>query len=60
MADKSASYDQLAHENMTTGLLFGGLAVYSALLTFISGSMLGVTGERLTSRLRLNIFRVSF
>ncbi|KAI6184939.1 Multidrug resistance protein pgp-3 [Aphelenchoides bicaudatus] len=41
MSNQSASKKELSHENMMTGLLFGGLAAYSALLTFASGSMLG-------------------
>jgi hypothetical protein len=60
MSVKDADHDQIAHENMVTGLLFGGLAVYSAVLTFVSGSMLGLTGERVTNRLRILIFKVLF
>lgn len=49
---------EIAHQNMITGLLFGALAVYSSIFTFISGSMLGFTGERIVNRLRLMIFKV--
>jgi hypothetical protein len=59
LSDQSANKADLAHQNMITGLLFGALALYSALLTFASGSMLGLTGERLTNRLRSLIFKVS-
>jgi hypothetical protein len=49
---------EIAHQNMITGLLFGALAIYSSVLTFVSGSMLGVTGEKIVNRLRIMTFKV--
>lgn len=58
LSRQDAEKAELVYQNMIVGISFGALAVYSAVLTFASGSMLGLTGERLTNRLRMLLFKV--
>ncbi|KAI6221651.1 Multidrug resistance protein pgp-3 [Aphelenchoides besseyi] len=54
---ESLSYEHMAFQNVITGCSFVGLAIFSSVLTLTSGMMLGVTGERITRRLRLGVFK---
>ncbi|KAI6193645.1 P-glycoprotein 3 [Aphelenchoides besseyi] len=54
---ENLSYEHMARQNVITGLSFAGLAIFSSVLTLTSGMMLGVTGERISRRLRLEVFK---
>ncbi|KAI6238677.1 Multidrug resistance protein pgp-3 [Aphelenchoides fujianensis] len=52
---KTADFDQ---QNLINGVSFGVLGVVACVCTFLSGYLFGMTGERLTMRLRTRVFTV--
>jgi hypothetical protein len=48
---------QLNTQSLLNSFAFLGLGILGGLTTFGSGSLLGIVGERMTQRLRLDVFK---
>ncbi|KAK6041798.1 hypothetical protein COOONC_20699 [Cooperia oncophora] len=51
--------EALAEGNVLNSIFFLLLAIGSGICTFASGSMFGITGEKMAMRLRMDVFKVS-
>ncbi|ETN72403.1 hypothetical protein NECAME_18876, partial [Necator americanus] len=53
----SSDPETLASGSVTNAILFMALAFVSGITTFSSGSLFGITGEKMAMRLRMDVFK---